>query len=57
MVKTKGMMMTEQEFNIRCYILQLRLDNKIDSHFDTEKAVSLMLDRDSESNSAFVGME
>ena len=49
--------MTEQEFNIRCYILQLRLDNKIDSRFDTEKAVSLMLDRDSKSKSVFVGKE
>lgn len=49
--------MTEQEFNIRCYISQLRLDKKTDSHLDTEKAVSFLLDRDSESNSAFVGME
>lgn len=55
--KTKGMKMTEQEFNLRYDILQLRLDNKIDSRFDTEKAASFLLDRDSESNSAFVGME
>lgn len=53
----KGMKMTEQEFNIRCYILQLRLDKKTDSHLDTEKAVSFLLDRDPESNSAFVGRE
>ena len=55
--KMKGMKMTEQEFNLRHDILQLRLDNKIDSRFDTEKAVSFMLDRDSKSKFAFVGME
>lgn len=49
--------MTEQEFNLRCDILQLRLDNKIDSHLDTETVVSFLLNKDSESNSAFVGVE
>ena len=38
--------MTEQEFNIRYYILQLRLDKKIDSCLDTEIVVSFLLDRD-----------
>lgn len=54
---TEQVEMTEREFNIRCYILQLRLDKKTDSHLDTEKAVSFLLDTDFEPDSAFVGKE
>lgn len=49
--------MSEQEFNIRCYILQLRLDKKTDSHLDTEKAVSFLLDSGYKPQFMFVGKE
>ena len=32
--------MSDKEFSLRCDILSLRIAGKIDSHFDTEKAIS-----------------
>ena len=49
--------MSDKEFSLRCDILSLRIAGKIDSHFDTEKAIAFLLDGGQKSQFIFVGNE
>lgn len=49
--------MSDKEFSLRCDILSLRIAGKIDSCFDTEKAIAFLLDGGQKPQSMFVGKE